>query len=125
MIAEARTAATISHPLCADVGRVGPAITAATMTICCGYAWLTSIRDTYTLTGMAQVTVYLPDRVAMAVKQRAKRAGKSLSAWLAELLEREAVTRKWPRSLLDVLDHGRGDLIVPDDPPAEDPEPLR
>jgi hypothetical protein len=73
---------------------------------------------------MAQVTIYLPDRIASTAKQRAKRAGKSMSAWIAELLERELGAREWPKALVDLLAHGKGDVVEPEDPPPEDAEPM-
>lgn len=75
--------------------------------------------------GVAQVTIYLPDEVAAAGKRHARRANKSVSAWIAELIERETGTRKWPRALVDVLSHGGGGLREPDDPPPEDVEGVR
>ena len=74
---------------------------------------------------MAQVTIYLPDPVAKAAKKQAQRAGKSMSAWVAELLERETGHRQWPKALIDLLSRGGGDIEVPDDPPPGDVEPIR
>ena len=75
--------------------------------------------------GMAQVTIYLPEKLAAASKRQAKRVNKSVSAWIAELIERETGTRQWPKALVEVLSHGRGSLQEPDDPPAEDIESVR
>lgn len=74
---------------------------------------------------MAQLTIYLPDAVVTATKKRARRANKSVSAWIAELIERETGARRWPKALLDVLTTGRGDIEEPADLPLEDIEPLR
>jgi hypothetical protein len=74
---------------------------------------------------VAQVTIYLPDDVAAATRKQARRAKKSVSAWITELIQRETGTRTWARALLDVLSHGTGSLVEPDDLPAEDVEPLR
>jgi len=74
---------------------------------------------------MAQVTIYLPDAVASAAKQRAKRSGKSVSAWITDLLERELGAKKWPAALIELLTHGSGDLVEPEDPPPEDEEIVR
>lgn len=74
---------------------------------------------------MAQVTIYLPDPLAAAAKQRAKRAGKSVSAWIAELLERELGAKQWPKALVDLLGSGKADLVEPEDPPPEDEPRLR
>ena len=73
---------------------------------------------------MAQITIYLPDDVAAHARQMAKRAKKSLSAYVGELLTRESSAGNWPSDLLDLLDRGRADLTEPDDPPPEDVEPL-
>jgi hypothetical protein len=74
---------------------------------------------------MAQVTIYLPERLATAARKQAQRAGKSMSAWIADVLERETGTRRWPKALVDVLTSGQGDIVEPDDPPPEDTETLR
>jgi hypothetical protein len=39
-------------------------------------------------------------------------------------LAREVAPPEWPSALLSVLDEGRGDIEVPDDPPPEDVELL-
>jgi len=74
---------------------------------------------------MAQVTIYLADEVAAASKRHARKANKSVSAWIADLIERETGARTWPRALLDVLGQGGSDLREPDDPPPDEIEPLR
>lgn len=74
---------------------------------------------------MAQVTIYLPEAVAAATRKRARRANKSVSAWIAELIERETGMRTWPKALLDVLSSGGGGIVEPEDPPPEDVDPVR
>lgn len=74
---------------------------------------------------MAQVTIYLPDALAVAAKHRAKRSGKSVSAWIADVLARELEPKRWPKALVDLLGSGKGDLVEPEDPPPEDEVPLR
>ncbi|MGE0871470.1 MAG: hypothetical protein AB7P03_23110 [Kofleriaceae bacterium] len=74
---------------------------------------------------MAQVTIYLPDKVAERAKRQAQRADKSVSAWITELIERETGSRQWPRALVEVLTKGAADLVEPDDAPPEDVESLR
>ena len=73
---------------------------------------------------MAQVTIYLPDELIEEARERAKNAERSLSAWVGELIRRETTARDWPKSLVDLLTHGGGDLVEPDDPPPEDIEAL-
>lgn len=69
---------------------------------------------------MAQVTVYVPDTTLETARRNAARAHQSLSAYIAELLNREAHIDTWPPSLKQVLDHGQGSLQEPPDPPPED-----
>ena len=73
---------------------------------------------------MAQVTIYLPDELIEEARQRAKNAERSLSSWVAELVRRETTTTEWPKSLVDLLTRGGGDLVEPDDPPPEDIEAI-
>lgn len=73
---------------------------------------------------MAQVTVYLPADVLEEARKLARKQHRSLSAWISVLIRRESLT-EWPRSLVDLLRHGDGDLVEPDDPPPEDVEAIR
>ena len=73
---------------------------------------------------MAQVTVYLPVDVLEAARKCADRENRSLSAWVSALI-REATATEWPGSLVDLLHHGSGDLVEPDDPPPEDVDAFR
>ena len=68
---------------------------------------------------MAQVTVYLPAGVLAAARKCASEENRSLSAWVGTLI-REATVAEWPGSLVDLLHHGSGDIVEPDDPPPED-----
>ena len=45
--------------------------------------------------------------------------GKSLSAWVGARI-RESTLTEWPESLVDLLRHGTGDIVEPDDPPPRD-----
>jgi plasmid stability protein len=67
---------------------------------------------------MAQVTIYLPDGLARAAKQRAKRAGKSLSAFFADLLSRQLRPRRWPESFARL--YGSCSLPEIDDAPVDE-----
>ncbi len=69
---------------------------------------------------MAQVTLYLPEDVLEKARRRAKRERKSLSAFIGELVTRETTPRRWPDGFVDLLTHGAGDLVEPEDPPPED-----
>ena len=68
---------------------------------------------------MEQVTVYLPAGVLAAARKCASEENRSLSAWVGTLI-REAAATEWPGSLVDLLHHGSGDIVEPDDPPPED-----
>lgn len=71
---------------------------------------------------MAQVTIYLPDEVARDVRARARRAGKSLSAYLTELARGRTAARDdaWPKDFLELLGSWEGAFPIPDDPPPSD-----
>ena len=71
---------------------------------------------------MAQVTIYIPDTLIEEARERARGVDRSLSAWVAELIRRETTSNEWPKSLVDLLTDGEGDLVEPDDPPPEDVE---
>ena len=73
---------------------------------------------------MAQVTVYLPADVLEVARKCAGRENRSLSAWVSALI-REATATEWPASLVELLHHGSGDLVEPDDPPPEDVDAFR
>ena len=49
---------------------------------------------------MPQLHVYVPDRVASVVRERARARGKTVSGYLAELVTRE-VASDWPRGYFD------------------------
>lgn len=67
----------------------------------------------------------MPDDVAAATRKHARRAKKSVSAWITELIERETGMRTWPRALVDVVTQGSGTISEPDDPAPEDVESFR
>ena len=68
---------------------------------------------------MAQVTIYLPAGMLETARRRAGEENQSLSAWVSTLI-REATATEWPASLVELLNHGAGDIVEPDDPPPED-----
>lgn len=68
---------------------------------------------------MAQVTVYLPDDVLAIARKCAENEHSSLSAWVGGRI-REATLTEWPESLVDLLRHGTGDIVEPDDRPPRD-----
>ena len=68
---------------------------------------------------MAQVTVYLADDVLAAARTCAENERRSLSAWVSARI-REATLTEWPANLVELLRHGGGDIVEPDDPPPGD-----
>ena len=73
---------------------------------------------------MPLVTSYLPGDLIDAARKEARDRNRSVSAWIGGLVQ-DAVTTDWPRSFVDLLHQGPGDLGEPGDPPPEDIEPLR
>ena len=73
---------------------------------------------------MAQITIYLPDEIARRTTRLAKRAGKSVSAYIAEIVARESSGSSWPEDFVDLLKRGKGDLVEPPDLPPEETAPL-
>lgn len=74
---------------------------------------------------MAQVTIYLPDQVEKKVRQEARRAHKSLSAYLTELAAGRVPNRsQWPRGFSELYGSWEGDLTPPADTPPNEVEPL-
>lgn len=72
---------------------------------------------------MARVTVYLPDEVLAVARKCAETEHCSLSAWVGGRI-REATLTEWPESLVDLLRHGTGDIVEPDDRPPQDVGPF-
>lgn len=73
---------------------------------------------------MAQITIYVPDEVARQLRSAARRARKSLSAYLTELASGRRELRAWPKWFLDLQGSCRGTLKAPEDPPPEEPVAL-
>ncbi|MDE0124697.1 MAG: hypothetical protein OXN97_08995 [Bryobacterales bacterium] len=70
---------------------------------------------------MARVTVYLPDEVLAVARKCAENEHCSMSAWVGGRI-REATLTEWPEGLVDLLRHGTGDIVEPDDRPPGDVE---
>jgi hypothetical protein len=72
---------------------------------------------------VAQITLYVPDAVAQKLRADARRAKKSLSAYVTELAggRRE---KAFPDGFFELGGSARGTLVVPDDPPPDEPEEL-
>ncbi|HEY4157535.1 MAG TPA: hypothetical protein VGM29_05535 [Polyangiaceae bacterium] len=73
---------------------------------------------------MAQVTLYLSDDIARRLKHEAKRAKKSLSAYVAELAGGERAEDTWPKWFFALEGSCQGTLMVPEDPVPEEPDSL-
>ncbi len=72
---------------------------------------------------MAQVTVYLPDEVAKGVRRAARKAGKSVSAFLADLAVRSVKPPRWPASFGALEGETAYGAWAGDPPVVADPHP--
>jgi len=70
------------------------------------------------------VTLYVPDAVLRKLRADARRAKKSLSAYVAELAAGRSRHRGFPRSFLDLQGSCQGTLVPPEDPPPDEPDAL-
>lgn len=69
---------------------------------------------------MGQLTIYLPEETEKAVKAAARRSRKSVSAWIAQLVEGPDGSRaKWPKGYEKVLGSWEGEFPELDDPPPD------
>lgn len=69
---------------------------------------------------MAQVTIYLPDKLAAKLRRDAKRAGKSLSSYIASLASAEREQEEWARHIDKFYGICRDEpLKAPEDPPVD------
>ena len=73
---------------------------------------------------MPTVIIHLPGDLIDAARKAARGRNRNLSAWIGRLVQ-DVVASEWPRSFVELLHRGSGDLVEPDDPPPEDIEPLR
>lgn len=73
---------------------------------------------------MAQITIYVPDDIARRIKREAKRAKKSLSAYLTELAIGQRHAPRWPPGFFELQGSCGGALKAPEDPPPEEPDAL-
>lgn len=72
---------------------------------------------------MGQLTIYLPEATEKAVKAAARRAKKTVSAYLADLAVSKAPAQ-WPKGYGKVLGSWVGRFPDLDDPPPDDVEAL-
>jgi hypothetical protein len=73
---------------------------------------------------VAQITIYVRDDIARRIKREARRARKSLSAYLIELAIGEKRGAPWPSTFFELQGSCRGTIREPDDPPPEEPDAL-
>lgn len=82
-------------------------------------------RSKYTsiLANVAQITLYVPDAIARKLRADARRAKKSLSAYVSELAAGRK-ERGFPKWFLELEGSCEGTLVIPDDAPPDEPEGL-
>ena len=73
---------------------------------------------------MAQVTIYLPDAVEREVRRAAKRARKSVSAFLTDLARMHVRPTAWPPGWADLYGSWAGEFPEVEDRPPEPAEAL-
>jgi hypothetical protein len=73
---------------------------------------------------MPQVTIYLPDELESAIRKKAKRAKKSLSAYIADLASKSVAPRQWPKGFDDLYGSWCGPPPEIEDPPPIERSPL-
>jgi hypothetical protein len=74
---------------------------------------------------MAQLTIYLPDEVEKKVRQDARRAKKSVSAFIADLATRKesrGTDAAWAKQVAALYGSWVGPFPGIDDPPPDEPE---
>ena len=71
---------------------------------------------------MAQITLYVSDDVAERIRREAKRAGKSLSAYMADLVAGGRQPSRWPAGFARL--YGSCDLPEIEDTPPDELESL-
>jgi hypothetical protein len=71
---------------------------------------------------VAQITIYVPDEIAKALRREARLAKKSLSQHLTELATGPRnKAASWPKGFFELQGSCQGSLEIPDDPPPEEP----
>ncbi len=72
---------------------------------------------------MPQLSLYVTDENLMELRERAKRAGMSMSKYANRLIEQDAQNAGWPRGFWDLYGALDEDLKLPEDsPPSDDAE---
>lgn len=73
---------------------------------------------------MAQLTIYIPDELAERLKAKAKREGRSVSAFIVEITRDALAPDAWSQAFVDLYGSCEGELSAPDDAPPETQDPL-
>jgi hypothetical protein len=69
---------------------------------------------------MAQITLYLPDEIASRIKREAKKAHKSLSAYVTDLASKRVAPSGWPARFSRLYGCWKGEVPeIEDLPPGE------
>jgi hypothetical protein len=72
---------------------------------------------------MSQLTIYLPDAVLRKLRAGARKARKSVSSYVSDLLERREKPAQWPEGFRDLYGSCKGTLPdVADRPPEPGPD---
>ena len=74
----------------------------------------------YIFEHMGQLTIYLPDATEKSVKAAARRAKKTVSAYVADLAGKKPPPARWPKGYAKVLGTWEGRFPQLDDPPPDD-----
>jgi len=69
---------------------------------------------------VAQVTIYVPAPVAARLRAAARRAHKSVSAYVVDRLEPHDQHAAWPAGFAELFGSCRGELPEVDDLPADE-----
>lgn len=69
---------------------------------------------------MAQLTIYLPDALEEKLRRDARRAKKSVSAYLADIAARTLQPSTWPPSFAKLAGSWSGEFPAIDDPAPDD-----
>ena len=64
---------------------------------------------------MGQITLYLPEKVEEIVKKEAKKAHKSISAYVTEILNSKLTPKKWSHNFSKVCGSWEGEFPIIED----------
>ena len=73
-----------------------------------GETFAASTHATYTWC-MSQLTIYLPEELVREVRRRARKKGRSVSAYLAELARNDAAMSTWPEAFVATFGSWEGE----------------